>query len=119
MSSDARMIGIDQHGQRAASISLEKGWLRVMEDQGFKVRVADVGGPVYSTVAVLSLVEATRINKVFEQQATEGLQRSDALDRHLRLGDVQCAAQVKALLEGMGSVTYFSPWVIVETANID
>lgn len=119
MSADARMVGVNQNGSRAASIPLEKGWLRLMKELGFTVRVADVGEPLLSTVTVLSVVEAARINKGFEQQATEDLQRSNDLDRPLCLARLQCAERVAALLEKMGCTEYFSPWVIVETADID
>ncbi|MEE8325942.1 MAG: hypothetical protein V3R58_02785 [candidate division NC10 bacterium] len=70
-------------------------------------------------VTVLSVVEAARINRVFKDQATEDLQRSDDLDRHICLAEIQCSERVEELLEKIGRVEYFSPWVIVETANID
>jgi hypothetical protein len=70
-------------------------------------------------VTVLSVVEAARINRVFEDQARENLQRSDAFWRPFCLAETRCAAEVAALLEKIGRTEYFSPWVIVETANID
>ena len=70
MTTDARMIGINQDSNSAATIDLDIGWVRVMEDLGFKPRTADVGGPLLSTVSVLSYVEAARINRAFKAQGT-------------------------------------------------
>ena len=113
------MIGVDQGGGAAESIDLEKGWLRVMEEQGFNERVVDVGGPILSTVAILSAVEAARVNRVFKKRARAGLADSTEIGRHLNFAEVDCARRVDELLARIGEVAYFSPWVIVETANID
>jgi hypothetical protein len=119
------MIGLDQRGDRAQSIDLAKGWLRVMRDEGFADRVADVGAPVLSTVTILSVVEAARINRIFRQNASEALQQrqqqqeGNDFGRHLCLGDLRCAEAVDELLGKLGTLSYFSPWIIVETADID
>jgi hypothetical protein len=58
MTTDALMIGVNQDGNSAATIDLDIGWVRVMEDLGFKPRTADVGGPLLSTVTPECRVEA-------------------------------------------------------------
>ena len=122
MTADARMIGVNQDGDSAESMCLDLGWVRVMKDQGFEARVADVGGPLLSTVTVLSVVEAARINRVFKGRATGELPRSHDSGRqigvHHRM-QIQCAERVEELLERIGRTQYFSAWIIVETANID
>ncbi len=119
MTADARMIGVNQHGNSAESMDLDLGWVRVMEEQGFEARVADVGGPLLSTVTVLSYVEAARINRVFKDRAIAQLRRSSDIDRHIDCIQIQCAERVEELLERIGRTQYFSAWIIVETANID
>ncbi len=131
MTTDARMIGVSLHGNSAESIDLDIGWVRDIEDQGFEARVADVGGPLLSTVTVLSVVEAARINRVFKARATGELARSRDSVRHTSRDEIQemveelvemevdCAKRVEELLERIGSTFYFSAWIIVETANID
>ncbi len=131
MTTDARMIGVSLHGNSAESVDLDIGWVRVMEDQGFEARVADVGGPLLSTVTVLSYVEAARINRVFKARATGELARSRDSVGHTNRDEIQemveeliemevdCAKRVEELLERIGRTQYFSAWVIVETANID
>ena len=114
MTADARMIGVNQDGNIAESIDLRDiGWVRVMEDQGFEARVADVGGPLLSTVKVLSVVEAARINRVVKDRAT------GKLPGHSYGIGIQLAERVEELLERIGRTHYFSAWIIVETANID
>ncbi len=122
MTADARMIGVNQEGDSAESMCLDLGWVRVMEDQGFEARVADVGGPLLSTVTVLSVVEAARINRVFKGRAAGELPRSHYSGRHIGVHDrmqIQCAERVEELLERIGRTQYFSAWIIVETANLD
>ncbi len=122
MTADARMIGVNQNGNSAEAIDLDLGWVRVMEDQGFEARVADVGGPLLGTATVLSVVEAAQINRVFKGRATGELPRSRDSGRHIGVHDrmqIQCAERVEELLERIGRTQYFSAWVIVETANID
>ncbi len=122
MTADARMIGINQHGNIAESMCLDLGWVGVMKDQGFEARVADVGGPLFSTVAVLSVVEVARINRVFKGRAAGELPRSRKSGRHIGVHDrmqIQCAERVEELLERIGRTQYFSAWIIVETANMD
>ncbi len=113
MTADARMIGVNQHGNSAESMDLDLGWVRVMEEQGFEARVADVGGPLLSTVTVLSVVEAVRINRVVKDRAT------GKLPGYTYGLKIQHAERVEELLDRIGSTHYFSAWIIVETANID
>ncbi len=122
MSADARMIGVNQHGNSAESMDLDLGWVRVMEEQGFEARVADVGGPLLGTATVLSVVEAAQINRVFKGRATGELPREFRSDRYIGVHDrkqIQCAERIEELLERIGRTQYFSAWIIVETANID
>ncbi len=122
MTADARMIGVNQEGDSAEAMCLDLGWVGVMKDQGFEARVADVGGPLLSTVTVLSVVEAARINRVFKGRAAGELPRSLDSGRHIGVHDrkqIQCAQRVEELLERIGRTQYFSAWIIVETANID
>ncbi len=122
MTADARMIGVNQEGDSAESMCLDIGWVGDMKDQGFEARVADVGGPLLSTVTVLSVVEAARINRVFKARAAGELPRRHDSGRqigvHARM-QIQCAERVEELLERVGRTQYFSAWIIVETANID
>ena len=113
MTTDARMIGVSQHGNSAESMDLDLGWVRTMEDQGFEARVADVGGPLLSTVTVLSVVEAARINRVVKDRAT------GKLPGQTYGIQIQTREGVEELLERIGSTHYYSAWIIVETANID
>ncbi len=131
MTADARMIGVNQEGDSAETMCLDLGWVGVLKDQGFEARVADVGGPLLSTVTVLSYVEAARINWVFKARATGELARIRDSVGHTNRDEIQegveeliemeieSAKSVEELLERIGSTHYFSAWVIVETANID
>ena len=131
MTTDARMIGVNQDGNSAGTIDLDIGWVRVMEDLGFKARTADVGGPLLSTATVLSYVEAARINRVFNARGTGELAHSRDSVRHtdrdeleemveeLIEMEIDCVREVEELLERIGGTQYFSAWIIVETANID
>ncbi len=119
MTADARMIGVNQPGNSAEEMCLDLGWVGAMKDQGFEARVADIGGPLLSTVTVLSVVEAARINRVFKGRATGELPRSRDSVQHIDRIQIQCAERVEELLERIGSTHYFSAWIIVETANID
>lgn len=126
MTADARMIGVNEDGKSAEEMWLDLGWVRVMEDQGFEARVADVGEPLLSTATVLSVVEAARINRVFKSRALDsendfpeevGEFREFLEIEHQK--KIQCAERVEELLERIGRMQYFSAWIIVETANID
>ena len=125
MAADARMIGVGVDGDRAVTIMLEKGWIACMEKQGFPLRTVDVGQCTLTKVAVLSAVEAARINKTFGDDAAEEMRRFEAdpkrveLLRHMRLAAVQTASRVSSLLDEIGTLQYFSAWVLVETADID
>src|SRR5689334_17891182 len=121
MSADARMIGTD--GNVLRIIDLEKTWLRFMEDAGFKPRKADVGEPILTEVMILSAVEASRINDAYRNAANTEMQRFEAdpnrheFLRHLFSSRVECAERVSHLITAVGRVSYFSPWIIVETAD--
>lgn len=122
---DARMIAIHQDGTRAESISIGEGWLSAMRSAGFEERVADVGDMILTTIAILSAAEATRVNDSYKSAASEELRRCDAdpkRDEYLRLmplREVTYAARVEELLQRVGKVSYYSPWIVVETADID
>ena len=125
MPSDARMVGTT--GSSATEIiNLEPRWISSMSEMGFGTRIADVGQPCLTTVAILSFVEAKQVNESYRRYIEEDRKtpESDIQDiqdirkaRYQR--ELECAMRVDELLAAIGKLSYFSPWIIVETANID
>jgi hypothetical protein len=127
MSSDARMIGA--YGSSAKEIDLDRGWIVSMTKMGFGQRTADVGEPILTKVAVLSDFEAKKVNESYRIAIEADLKASEAdpkktesakvFVRDWYRSELECVARVDELLAAIGKVAYFSPWVIVEEANID
>jgi hypothetical protein len=125
MPSDARMIGTT--GSSATEIiNLEPRWISSMSEMGFGTRIADVGQPCLTTVAILSFVEAKQVNESYRRyieaarKAPESdIQEIQAIRKAWFQGALACAMRVDELLAAIGDAGYFSSWIIVETANID
>ena len=119
------MIGVHVDGTVARTIPLEKRWIALMIQLGFGQRMADVGQPILSEVTILSVVEAARVNATYHREVAANLQqfeadpKRDEFFRHGYTCHVECAKQVDGLLALVGRVRYFSPWVIIEEADID
>lgn len=120
MSSGARMIGVHVDGRRAVSVSLDESWLGALQRAGFESRSpVDVGEPILSSVTIVSAVEATAINAAYRAQAEEDLRVRESANRDTHVGQLACADRVDHLLAEVGRVSHYSPWVIVEEADID
>jgi hypothetical protein len=120
MASDARMIGVHVDGARAVSISLDKSWLGALQRDGFEARSpVDVGEPILSSVTILSAAEARAINAAFRAQVEEELGRQESAYREFCMWRLACADRIDRLLAEVGQVSYYSPWVIVEEADMD
>jgi hypothetical protein len=120
---DSRMLGIPSHpDRRMVEIPLPPGWGRESE---IPARVADVGAPVLTYVAVYSAAEAAEVNARYCAQAEQTLRENltakgpDYPARHLDELAVQGAAQVDRLLDAIRHEGYFSSWVLVESCTID
>ncbi len=120
---DKRMIGIPNRSEKAMiEIDLPPGWI-TLDHPAF--RVADVGEPVLTYVAVLSAFEAAAINAQYNRQAQDELgtnltaQGSDYVGQNIDEMAVEGAAQVKKLLEAIKQEGYFSSWVLIEACTID
>jgi len=87
------------------------------------------GGTHSDQVAVLSAVEAKKVNESYRIAIEADLKASEAdpkktesakvFVRDWYRSELECVARVDELLAAIGKVAYFSPWVIVEEANID
>jgi hypothetical protein len=113
------MIGTN--GRSARDIPLfARGWIATMEAMGFGQRTAEVGQPILTKVAVLSAAEAKAVNEAYRRNAEASLAAArNEVDASWARRDLDCAASVDDLLAEIGKVSYFSPWVIVEQADID
>jgi hypothetical protein len=124
MASDARMIGT---GSSATEIIiLDKRWISSMTKMGFGLRIADVGQPILTEVAILSSFEAKQVNESYRRYIEEyrkapesNIQDIQDIRKHWFGRGLECGMRVDELLAAIGKVGYFSPWIIVETANID
>ena len=117
MSSDARMVATN--GEFARTIPLDKRWLGMMVRMGFGQRTAAVGQPILSEVAILSVVEAQKVNESYRSACEANLKAYDADRpanpaslRHVCTRALDCAEQVDDLLTAIGKVEYHSPLVI-------
>jgi hypothetical protein len=119
VAADYRMIGTNGRSARAIPL-FARGWIATMEAMGFGQRIAEVGQPILTKVAVLSAAEAKAINEAYRQKAEVSLAaaRNDISASWARR-ELDCAGSIDDLLAGIGEVSYFSPWVIVEQAAID
>ena len=116
---DHRMLGIPSRaGQPLVELRLPLGWGR---DSGVPSRVADVGAPVLTHVAVYSAAEAAAINERYREQAARALRERgpDYPARYLDEIALRTADQVDQLLEAIRAEGYFSSWVLVESATMD
>jgi hypothetical protein len=119
VAADYRMIGTDGRSARAIPL-FARGWVAAMEAMGFGQRTAEVGQPILTKVAVLSPAEAKAVNKSYRQKAEASLAAAgNDISAGWARRELDCAASVDDLLSGIGEVSYFSPWVIVEQADID
>jgi hypothetical protein len=88
MPSDARMIGTT--GSSATEIiNLEPRWISSMSEMGFGTRIADVGQPCLTTVAILSFVEAKQVNESYRVFTQPG-SNSELAFRPLMSGSTGC-----------------------------
>ena len=107
-------------------INLEPRWISSMVEMGFERRIADVGQHCLTYVGILSFVEAKQVNESYrrhieaKRKAPESdIQEIQDIRKHSFELGLECAMRVDELLAAIGKVSYFSPWIIVETANID
>jgi hypothetical protein len=88
-------------------------------------RVAEVGAPVLTYVAVLSAAEAAAINDEYKKSAAEELQRKlqergpGYTCQHLDEARVRGAKEVEQLLAKINQRGYFSSWVLIESCTYD
>ena len=120
---DSRMLGIPNRPEKPlVEIQLPPGWGK---DSEIPARVADVGAPVLTYVAVYSAAEAAEVNARYREQAEQTLRDNiaakgpDYFTRHLDELAVQGAAEVHRLLDIIRQEGYFSSWVLVESCTID
>ena len=97
-----------------------------MTKMGFGLRTADVGHNILTEVAILSSFEAKRVNESYRRYLEEyrkapesNIQDIQDIRKHWFELGLECAMRVDKLLAAIGGVSYFSPRIIVETANID
>jgi hypothetical protein len=91
-----------------------------MEGMGFGLRTAEVGQPIFAKVAVLSAAEAKAVNQAYRQDAEASLATAKSdISASMSRRALECAGSVDVLLTQIGEVSYFSPWVIIEQADID
>jgi hypothetical protein len=107
-------------------INLERRWIATMIKMGFGLRIADVGQPILTNVAILSSFEAKQVNESYRRyiEADREAPESDIQDiQDIRKAwfqrRLECAMRVDELLAAIGDAGYFSSWIIVETADID
>ena len=119
VAADYRMIGTDGRSARAI-ILFGRGWIATMVGMGFGLRAAEVGQPILTKVAVLSAAEAKAVNQVYRQDAEASLATAKTdISASMARRALECAGSVDDLLAQIGEVSYFSPWVIIEQADID
>lgn len=120
---DSRMIGIPNRPEKGAVvIELPLGWDLTAVTA---YRIADVGQPVLTQVAVLSTAEAARVNADYRAKAQETLRTNLStkgpgyIGQNLDESAVHGADRVEELLSAIAQDGYFSSWVLVERCSID
>ena len=123
---DLRIRGVSEHGVVIVR-GVTHGWVAALREAGFERRNADLAAPALCKVAVLSMVEARRVNDAFLARARAELATVDAEKgtryqtfRHLYTCEVDLGAAVAALLDTIEKdFLYYPSWVVVEGMNID
>jgi hypothetical protein len=105
-------------------VSVSRLWSFALRKSGFDVRVVDIGAPALCEVAILSVVEARRVNDAFLANARAELAEMDAARkspnvRFLYEGALRDGASVAALLDSLIQESYYPNWVVLESMNID
>ena len=115
MTADYHMIVIAQSGQAAREMFLPKyigaRWQAHLPD-GITERVANVGGPVLTTVLVASYTEALAATAAARAKAAAS---EDRFDRDV----VAYCDRIAEHLEWSGGTGFASAWVIVWSSDID
>ena len=117
MSADYRLTAIPAKDTDVKRVPLDRIWITALSREGFEMRPADVGASVLVTVVALTEVEVARVNATARKSAEA--ENPSGLGGHLRANALFCCDQIDAVVRWAGKPTYFSPWFVVEGANID
>jgi hypothetical protein len=87
---------------------------------GYDLRTVEVGRPILTRVAALSAAEAKAVNTAYRQQAEANpAAATNDVGASMARRALDCAGSIDDLLSEIGEASHFSPWVIVEQADID
>lgn len=122
---DRRIRGVSEHGVRIV-YGIPFGWVVALKAAGIELRMADLAAPALCKVAVLTMVEARRVNGAFLEKARAELAAFDAekgVDknlRHMYASAVEIGESVSGLLDEIEKdFVYYPSWVVLESMNID
>jgi hypothetical protein len=117
VTADYRLTAFSVDRTEVRRIALDRGWLGALFTKGVEMRTADVGAPMDVTVVALTQVELARVNEVARARANAE-EEGEPFD-HLRANTLQCCDEVNAVIRWAGAQCYFSPWFVIESADID
>lgn len=107
MTADHRLTVFGVGSSDVKRVSLERSWMRTMIASGFSMRMADVGESILVMSVALTKVEVAKVNDAARASATK-----DALT-------ARCCDEVDAAMRWAGDASYYSPWFVIESVDID
>ena len=117
MSADYRLTAFSVEGADVKRVRLDRGWMAALFTDGIPMRTADVGAPVLVTVVALTTEELTRVNEI--ARASANAEEAEGPLDHLRANALQCCDEVDEVIRWAGAPMHFSPWFVIEGADID
>src|SRR5687767_9522040 len=107
MVADHRLTAFGVGSSDVKRVSIERAWMGALKTCGFELRMADVGECILVMSLALTKVELAKVN--------EAARASAAGHAHL----VRCCDDVDELLRWAGDASYYSPWFVIESVDID
>ena len=101
MAADYRLTGFSAQGLAVYRMHIDGAWIGALHASGFEPRTADVGEAILVTVVAVSPTELRRVNELARTRRSAS------------------CSEVDVVLEWAGGSSYYSPWFVIESADID